>query len=291
MMKRTIPLFVCAVLVAMLVTEAAPAVTVAVQNTEAIGVRYQYTASSSNLVTSTMYDKAMVRGKTDTNAGVDDWGKVWLQFDLSSIWATYGKENLSSASLTIWSENGTGRRFSVAGLIDGLIDYDEEENPYSLETWTRSSTNWYNAPGQDAASGTAINFSMVYNSAPLWTCQNSLTDSIVTDFGASITGITDTNFDQCARYQSIDGAVTAANTNLLAYLLTDTDGLVTLIGYDHTNSSNQNWWIGTAGTYTGPLYNGELIRNSPTLTLTFVPEPATLAILGLGGLFLRRRLA
>jgi hypothetical protein len=76
-------------------------------------------------------------------------------------------------------------------------------------------------------------------------------------------------------------------------LQTDTDGKVTLIGYDHTNSSNQNWWTGIAGTYTDPLYNGELIRDSPTLTLTFVPEPTSfsLVLLGMGGLFLIRRRA
>jgi hypothetical protein len=251
-----------------------------------MGVRREYVVATGVETLSQTYDKSYVRAKSD--ATVQSWGKVWLQYDLSSVWATYGKENLASATLTIWSENGTGRRFSVAGLLDGLVDYDDDENEYSLETWTQGGLDWYNAPGNDPTIGTGVD---MLKTTLLWTCQTSSTDAIVTDFGSAITGITDTNFDQCARYQSKNGVVTPADTNLLAFLGADTDGLVTLIGYDHTNSSNQNWWAGIAGTYTDPLFNGELIRNSPTLTLTFIPEPATLAILGLGGLFLRRRLA
>jgi hypothetical protein len=286
-MKRLIPLFVCAVLVALLVAQSAPAVTVGVENTQGMGVRIS--VNTAGVPTqSTTYDKSFVRAKTDATTGSTDWGKVWLQFDLSSVWAAYGQENLVGASLTIWSENGTGRRFSVAGLNDGTWVEDGMGGYMDAETWQASTLSWDNAPGQDASIGTAVDTSVT---TLLWTCQSSATDAIVTDFAAAITGITDTNFDQCARYQSIDGAVTAANTNILAFLGADTDGLVTLIGYDHTNSSNQFWWTGTAGTYTDPLFNGELIRSSPTLTLTFVPEPTTIAILGLGGLFLRRRLA
>lgn len=286
-MKRLTPLFMCAVLVALLVAEAAPAVTVTVENTQGMGVRREYPIATGIETLSQTYDKSYVRAKTDST--VESWGKVWLQYDLSSIWATYGKENLTGASLTIWSENGTGRRFSVAGLLDGLTDYDEYENEYSLESWTMADLSWYNAPGNDPFSGTAVDFSMVYGGAAMWTCQTSSTDAIVVDLAYLEGG---TNFDQCARYTSIDGAVTAANTNLLAYLLTDSDGLVTLIGYDHTNSSNQYWWTGVAGYYVGdPVVANGVIRDSPTLELTFIPEPATLAILGLGGLFLRRRLA
>ena len=79
-----------------------------------------------------------------------------------------------------------------------------------------------------------------------------------------------------------------------------TDGKVTLIGYDHTNSSSkQRWWTGIAGTYVyaDDLSNGllapdgEKIRNSPTLTLTSVPEPGSLSLvaLGLGSFLLLRR--
>ena len=63
-------------------------------------------------------------------------------------------------------------------------------------------------------------------------------------------------------------------------------------------NGNQNWFVGTNGVYdvTSPQYftaDGQLLRNSPTLTLTFtpVPEPTTLSLgaLSLGVLLLRRR--
>lgn len=263
--------------------------TVTVQNSQAMGVRLLYDGTTTT--TDQTYDKSFVRGKTVTDSGTgaitdEEWGKAWLQFDLSSVWATYGQANLASATLTIWGENGTGRRFSVAGLLDSL----------GLENWDMNTLSWDNAPGNDPTSGTAIDFSKVYGGAPLWTVQNSSVDAVVTDFGSSITGITDGNYDQCARYISLD-----TDTSIADFLKTDTDGKVTLIGYDHTNSSNQRWWTGIAGTYVyaddasnGLLApDGEMIRNSPTLTLTFVPEPGSLSLvaLGLGGLFLVRRLS
>lgn len=274
----------CSVLAAGLLAQSGSAQTVTVQNSQGMGVRHVYTVADGTTVDSQTYDKSYVRGKS--NDTEDNWGKVWLQFDLTDVWATYGKENLASATLTIWGENGTGRRFSVAGLSDGL----------GLEGWDMNTLTWDNAPGNDATSGTAIDFGMVYGGAPLWTVQDSSTDSVVTDLGESVTGISDGNFNQCARYVSLDTA-----TSIADFLKTDTDGKVTLIGYDHTNSSNQNWWTGIAGTYADDVSNGlvtpggEVIRNSPTLTLTFtpVPEPASLSLvmLGIGGLFLLRRRA
>jgi hypothetical protein len=67
--------------------------------------------------------------------------------------------------------------------------------------------------------------------------------------------------------------------NFVNFLNADTDGIVQIIMY---NSSAQLDFAAT----THPTQPG------PKLDLTYdVPEPVTLAILGLGGLFLRRRLA
>ena len=46
---------------------------------------------------------------------------------------------------------------------------------------------------------------------------------------------------------------------------------------------------GTTGAYSLNLYDSTFINVIDTLPITIVPEPITIALLGLGGLFLRRR--
>jgi hypothetical protein len=214
--------------------------------------------------------KAYARSNyVSTTSTLADMGKVYLQFDLSSTWDTYGQANLASATLTLWGENGPTRSFTVSGLNDNA----------GLEAWTGSTLSWLNAPGNV----TTDNSFDPTLTTPVWP---SGTVGVNT-YNASL----GTDFDQSARYVSPD---------IKSFLATDTDGKVTFM---LNGNGNQNWWVGTAGAYATDLANGlvstntvslgEVTRNSPTLTLTFtpVPEPATLSLiaLGLGGLLLRRR--
>lgn len=235
-------------------------VDVPVQNIQGMGVRRAYDTVAGTETLSQTYHKTYVRGKTDATSG--DWGKVWLQFDLADVWATYGKENLVAAKLKIWSENGTTRRFSVAGLSDGID-----------ESWTMSNLSWTNAPGNNIDSGMTLDTTKIYGGTDLWRVQNSTQDAIIVDLHP-VPAYPGIDLDQAASYESIDGPLTTANTNIKNFLLTDADGLITLIGYDHTNSSNQNWWTGIAGLYANDAYyspSGLRCRDSVTLTLTFPP--------------------
>jgi hypothetical protein len=109
-MKRLIPLFVCAVLVALLVAESAPAVTVTVQNTQGVGTKVDWATGTTAQTGLTGLRKAGARNNLSVPTLLDpttgNSAKIWLQFDLSSVWATYGKENLLSATLTV-SKRGT----------------------------------------------------------------------------------------------------------------------------------------------------------------------------------------
>jgi hypothetical protein len=285
-MKRLFPLFLCAVLAALLVAEAAPAtVTVAVQNNQGMGLRMDYATGTATQVG----NSPLFRGSSRNQAGTADnpttglANKIWLQFDLSSVWATYGQANLTSATITLWGENGNTRRFDVAGLTDGLQYEDDNGDPIgSYEDWQSSTLTWNNAPGNATYNGyTFLNSTLLYQR----TSSAVLPDATSLPLPAGST--LGSNYDQCARYISGD---------ISAFLATDSDGKVTLMMGDGVFSDNSTWWYGPAGSYdvssTYMSANGvDVLRDSPTLTLTFVPEPATMAILGLGGLFLRRRLA
>jgi len=251
-MNNEKPLLACVVLTAVLAAQVASAqlVTNEVQITQGVGVRTTDLANPAAATYPQQFNLAVTRGYNN------DPSKAWIQFDLSSAWATYGQANLASATLTLWGENGTSRSFSVFGLADSA----------GFEGWNMVTTYWTNAPGNNVASANGYNVGDVYGGAALWTTSPGV-DLANPNFG--------TLLDQAARYTSPD---------LSTFLATDTDGLVT---FTWNGSNNQNWWVGTNGLYANDMSLGyvsqqaatlgELCRQSPTLTLVFTNAPLTVA--------------
>jgi autotransporter-associated beta strand protein len=241
------------------VASAGVLITNQVRAVKGVGVRLNY-GTPPGFVTS--YDKPAMRCDSAGQAG-----KSWLAWDLSGDWALYGQTNLVNSSFTIWSENGTSRNFKVVAL----------QNSLGLDGWDQTTLHWSNAPANTAVNldseldpGSTIarqqlDWAKIYNGTNLWEANGGGVNLARADLGA--------NFDQCARYTSPSGAV---NSNLTAFLKTDTDGVVTLIG---VGGSSQNWWVGTNGYYTNdialgytsifPETLGQQIRDTPTLTLVF----------------------
>jgi hypothetical protein len=246
-MKINTPLSICSVLAAGMAVASADVV-VQVNDSQAQGAQITW-ATSAVTYNST---KAGLRNNGTTAAG-----KAWIQFDLSSVWATYGEANLTSATFTIWDANGTSRRIDMAGLVDSS----------GLEGWTPAGLTWNNAPANNITSGYLFDTSLIYGGADLWQAVGGGVD------------VSDATYAQNATYTSPD---------ISAFLLSDTDGKVTFMLSGSSANLNSSVFIGIPGSMpTDPALG------SPTLTLTFatVPEPATLslAMLGLGGLFLVRR--
>ncbi len=206
---------------------------------------------------------------------------AWLGWDLSPTWSFYGQSNLVSSSFTYWGENGTSRDFNFAALKN-----------MGLDGWEQATLHYTNAPGAlpvnldsepDPAGGVngnkvpkqQLDWTKIYNGTNLWMVNSGNPAVKANVANPSLGG----NFDQSARYTTPDvvnvGSLTV-NSNLTAWLNTDTDGLVTLIG---VGGGNQNWWVGTNGQYTNditlgyvsvqPETLGEVTRDTPTLTMVF----------------------
>jgi hypothetical protein len=157
----------------------------------------------------------------NNNPGAEAGGKAWIQFDLSSIRATHGKENLVSATLSIWNGSGTSRKFDVSGLADNS----------GLEGWTSAELTWDNAPGNDITSSYAFIPSALYNGETQWKAR---------DGGIDVSTL-EGEFHNAAKYISPD---------ISAFLMTDTDGKVTfMLGSEIWDNNSQSVWIRVDGTY------------------------------------------
>ena len=258
-MKRATRLLLCAALAASSAVQVASAgvlFTNQVRNAKGMGLRIVYPDTYSR-----SYDKPGIRCYDRTA----ELNKLWIGWDLSAAWAFYGQSNLVDASFTYWGENGTSRSFWVAALDDSA----------GLDNWGQDTIEWTNAPGNiyytsDPGTGPlrcAFDYTKCYGGTNIWEggAGGVAVNLANPNFGGTV--------DQAARYTSTDPVI---NSNFTAWLKSDTDGLVTLMA---SGLNNQNWWVGTNGTYTNdvalgyvstqPESLGEVCRDSPTLTLVF----------------------
>jgi len=289
-MKIMTRLLVCAALAAGFAAQDASAVllTNTVLSVKGIGLGMNYGTPPTFPLRS--YDKPNLRIDNGPYSRIAPLG-----WDLGATWALYGQTNLVYSSFTLWAENGTGRRFNFAPLADSA----------GLDGWDQDTVEYTNCPGvlpvnlasePDPAGGVngnlvpkqQLDWPKIYNNTNLWEVNGGI--PAVTANLANNTTDLGSGLDQAASYATPDVANVygaTVNSNLMAWLLTDTDGLVTLIG---VGGNNQNWWVGTNGTYANDVANGyvsiqpatlgERCRNSPTLTLVF---EVRVALLGGGG--------
>jgi autotransporter-associated beta strand protein len=248
-MKKLTQFIAYAALVAGLTPQIASAVlfTNTVRNIQARNVRVNLSATGVSSGETYSSTNGAIRNQYVSGTG-GATGKAWVQFDLSSTWAAYGQANLASATLTLWNQNGTGRRFWVAGIADSA----------GLEGWDQNTLTWSNAPANNyynlPTMGYGFDYAKCYNNTNIWEVNGAAQTA-----GIDVSTPVNT---QGAYYVSPD---------ISGFLGSDTDGKVTCAISDGPFNLNQTIPIGTNGVYAGqPLApNGIPTKDSPTLTLVF----------------------
>jgi hypothetical protein len=197
---------------------------------------------------------------------------AYLRFDLSGV----------NTSVSGWAAGATltfdvvtdnrNRTWSLFGVSDSAGN----------NNWDESTLNYNSASGfSSAAAGYyTLNTSDLYNGNTPTTLEANSSGYALGSINVTGAGIFTTT--------ATAGAGSATTVNLESFLNTDTDGLVTLFFLKGTDSAMDAYIATKENTTTGVVF--------PTLNLpnaTAVPEPSTLAMLGLGGLLgfcgLRRR--
>jgi hypothetical protein len=201
----------------------------------------------------------------DTNYGSD--GRIWarsstsnnrfdaifLRFDISDYASGSFTGPAADLSITKWRDTDTGETVNVYGLNDGVGD-----------NWGESAITYNNAPGIDQTG------------AP-----DGANDVVSGD--TTLLGTLDLTGDE-------GDIFTLSNANVLTFLNSDTDGLVTFI---MARDPNNNGIDDIASKEEAALDNitGSVGDFAPTLEFeaTFIPEPASFLLLALGGLAFFRR--
>jgi hypothetical protein len=161
--------------------------------------------------------------------------------------------DLSGAQLQLFLTGANrARSWTVYGLNDSATD----------DLWSESGITYNNAPGMVAAALGTLSLDL--------TKLTSL-GTLAVPASAPAPGVTVTS--------------AVATLNLNSFLAADTNKLVTLVIVAGSDA-NGTWYIANKENTSGLAAPTLLLPNA-----TAVPEPATLAILGLGGILLRRRLA
>ena len=200
------------------------------------------------------------RGPTSNTGSSGQWEVRWheaprvrigyIRFDISDI--DPGALDLSSAVLsgTFTDSSRNGPgTWNVYGLKDSL----------NADNWVETDVNYENAAG-------------VVNSAPVGTFEFDLNE--VDHLGTiDLDGVD---------VQPLPWASNTTDLPLGDFLSQDTDGLVTLMFMDVAQTGSEY----RIDSKEGDLTNGHI---ATTLTFAAIPEPGSLALVGLGGLALAAR--
>ncbi len=155
----------------------APTITISIPARQGKAIQYK-TNSGAWISETRLKTRSAGQWSDDPQLNTLDANKSWLQFDLSGITGT-----ITSATLTIYAITGD-KSYVVNGLNDGVE-----------ETWSADTIDWFSAPGNDTASGTALNTSQT---VWLYTVNPTVADG-------------------------------PASGDVTSFVRTDTDGLVTFI--------------------------------------------------------------
>lgn len=146
--------------------------------------------------------------------------------------------------------------YNIYGLTDGTAG---DLDPATSTGWKEDTITWNNAPGMPAAGESK------------WTMGSDASST-----GAWFQVYSDDSNTWCS---------SGYNDGLVDFLNADTNGLVTLVFFMNTEKNNNNDFLTKEYVPGG----GEAGDFAPELEYTVVPEPATMGLLGLGGLGMLRR--
>ncbi len=132
------PILSCMVVIMFLASGLLQAAIVDIVATQGKAVQYK---NDSGVWVSETRLKTRTAGTWDDDPELNtlDANKSWLQFDISGV-----TDPIVSATLTIYAITDN-KSYVVSGLNDGVD-----------ETWSADTIDWFSAPGNDTASGTAL---------------------------------------------------------------------------------------------------------------------------------------
>jgi hypothetical protein len=241
--------------------------TVAVADTINAGVVAVESRRAAASVTTTNSNTGLLTTKADTTYSTRA-NKSWIKFDLTNVYATYPGLQGNIAGATLMLFNGSAEAsgsLQVWGINDSTADN---------AGWASTTITWANAPANDTTSQTALDGSKAtlldgaFNGASPQFGAIKLSNQALIDF-LNLDGTTNpedgTDGAGIVQFALSNPVIPGNQFDICSHLQTDKTGTV------------PPWDV--------------LHSVKPVLILSTVPEPATLAILGLGGLLLRRRFA
>ena len=188
---------------------------------------------------------------TNNGTGSNKIRWSFVKFDLSSI-----TETITGIKLELQADKTGGNTLSLTHAVYGLV---------TGENWMEAGLNWTNAPAVDKTNK-VVDLANVYGGAAL--SDFSYTGVVSGNSGGPVAAV----IDQATGGLAVD------------FLKADSDKVITFIiarTGDPSPTGQGIAWATKESTYTDVA--------KPLLTVYTIPEPATMIVLGLGGLLLRKR--